>query len=234
VCDLKDLDGLIIPGGESTSMSLIGSKDNLLEKIKEFVNNGNPVWGTCAGSVLLAKDVQGQKIGGQGLIGCMDILVHRNFFGRQVSSFEMDIELNLPSPFTHRNNNNQNNETERNVCKKFPGIFIRAPAILSVGQSTDKTERVQVLGEIVVPESAHNNNNNSNSSNNNTNNSNSNSNNTTNNNNDSNNNVVSQKVIVAAQQGVMLATVFHPELTDDTSFHEYFIEVIRQHLKEKK
>jgi len=227
VQDMQGVDGLIIPGGESTSMSLIGSKDNLLEEITGWVRKGNPVWGTCAGCIMLAKDVQGQKLGGQGLIGSMDISVHRNYFGRQRSSFEMDLEVTFPNIDSNIDNNSDNNINGHDVNDngkgdKFPGIFIRAPAILSM--LNNETNPVSIMGEMVVPDNIVQLNNNSlnisgnitppDMMNNNTNN---------------NNNL--EKVIVAVRQGVMLATVFHPELTDDTRFHEYFVQIVRKHME---
>jgi len=219
VGDMQGIHGLIIPGGESTSMSLIGSKDNLLEEITTWVRKGNPVWGTCAGCIMLAKDVQGQKLGGQGLIGSMDISVHRNYFGRQRSSFEIDLDINFPDL----------------TCSSggaFPGIFIRAPAILSVVKN--EANPVVVMAEMEVPDNISqlttsgglsasdflvcSENFNTSSSNNI-----SNSNNHT--------NADGEKVIVAARQGFMLASVFHPELTDDTRFHEYFVHLVKKHME---
>ena len=136
------LDGIVLPGGESTAMGLIGTsrksdKDgrNVWEAIREFIEvDKKPVWGTCAGMILLAERCVGASAvieDGQALIGGMDIFVCRNYFGSQVSSFEMD----TPPPPTK--NNEENNES-------YPGVFIRAPAILSVGTG------VTVLGKVVA------------------------------------------------------------------------------------
>eukprot|EP00026_Physarum_polycephalum_P016538 Phypoly_transcript_17463.p1 GENE.Phypoly_transcript_17463~~Phypoly_transcript_17463.p1 ORF type:complete len:224 (+),score=42.40 Phypoly_transcript_17463:103-774(+) len=182
--ELQGLDGIVLPGGESTAISLIGEKNGIFEAIKKWVNGGHPVWGTCAGCIMLAKDVQGQKQGGQGLVGGMDISVHRNFFGRQIASFETEISLNLPS-----------NQSTSPSPSHFPGVFIRAPAILGV------KEGVKILGEINTPTPASS---------------------------SSQNNPKETKIIVAAQQGPLLATVFHPELTSDKRVHEYFVEMVRE------
>jgi 5'-phosphate synthase pdxT subunit len=128
----------------------------------------------------------------QGLIGGMDISVHRNFFGRQISSFETEISLNLP---TSQTTNPPTTPTSPSTSH-FPGVFIRAPAILGV------KEGVKILGEINPPSSS------TSSS--------------------TPNNHTETKVIVAAQQGPLLATVFHPELTSDKRVHEYFVEMVRE------
>ena len=80
---LDKIDGLIIPGGESTAMTKIAQRDNLIEPLKEFTKQ-NAVWGTCAGLILLADRIQGQ----QQIIGGLDITVKRNYYGRQLNSFE--------------------------------------------------------------------------------------------------------------------------------------------------
>jgi 5'-phosphate synthase pdxT subunit len=104
--DLVDLDGLVIPGGESTTLGLLGTRTGLLEDVREAVSAGLPVFGTCAGMIMLANETTG---GAQPLIGGLDIRVRRNAFGRQVASFEADVEL---SAFPEA---------------PFPGVFIRAP-----------------------------------------------------------------------------------------------------------
>lgn len=157
---LDELDGLIIPGGESTTIGKLAVDFNLLEPLKQF-GKRRAIWGTCAGAIFLSNDVHRQ----QPLLSLMDIQVERNAFGRQVASFEAEIDVP--------------------VLKKvdpsealFHAIFIRAPLIESVG------EGVQVLAKL------------------------------------------SDGRIVAAQQGQLLATSFHPELTDDDRFHRYFLEVV--------
>lgn len=117
---LRGLDGLIIPGGESTTIRKLAQDYGLAEPLRRLADDGMPVWGTCAGMILLAKDI-GQE---QPLIGVMDIAVKRNAFGRQVDSFEIDLvipELDQVGM-----------EAERG--RPFRAVFIRAPAIQSVGR----------------------------------------------------------------------------------------------------
>lgn len=120
---LADLDGLIIPGGESTTIGKIATQYGLIEPIREMAAQGKPVWGTCAGMIVLAKDV-GMR---QPLVGVMDVRVKRNAFGRQVDSFETD--LDIP-------------EINNGDVSPFHAIFIRAPLLDSVG------ENVQVLAKL--------------------------------------------------------------------------------------
>jgi 5'-phosphate synthase pdxT subunit len=130
---LDGLDGIVLPGGESTAMGLIGtsgSAGNMWTALQEFKET-KPTWGTCAGMILLAKKCVGTSAviqNGQALIGGVDMLVCRNYFGSQVSSFEMPTP---PPPLS----NNQDS---------FPGVFIRAPAILSAGPG------VEVLAKVVA------------------------------------------------------------------------------------
>jgi 5'-phosphate synthase pdxT subunit len=112
---LEGLDGLIIPGGESTAIGKLAVKYGLQEAIRQFVQQGKPVYGTCAGMILISKDV-GRD---QPLLGLMDVQVERNAFGRQIDSFETD----LPMPCLGD--------------EPFPAIFIRAPKIVSVGKDVD-------------------------------------------------------------------------------------------------
>jgi 5'-phosphate synthase pdxT subunit len=116
---LPGLDGLIIPGGESTTIGKLALSYKLIEPIRSMAEAGIPVWGTCAGMILLAKAI-GQD---QPLIGVMDIVVKRNAFGRQVDSFETDLmipELDAISTTEERG-------------RPFRAVFIRAPFIQSVG-----------------------------------------------------------------------------------------------------
>lgn len=154
--ELRAVDGLIIPGGESTTIGKIATQYGLTEPIRELAAQGKPVWGTCAGMIVLAKDV-GMR---QPLVGVMDVTVKRNAFGRQVDSFETD--LNIPAI--------QNGDPT-----PFHAIFIRAQLMETVGKN------VQVLATL------------------------------------------EDGTIVAARQGNLLATSFHPELTQDGRFHKYFL-----------
>ncbi|KAI9249130.1 PdxT/SNO family [Phascolomyces articulosus] len=122
---LKSIDALIIPGGESTSMALIAERCGLLEPLREFVKN-KPTWGTCAGMIMLANEATSAKKGGQQLIGGLAIRVNRNQFGTQKESFET--KLHMPEVV---------GETP------FHAIFIRAPVISDI-----LSEDVKILGRL--------------------------------------------------------------------------------------
>ncbi|XP_048325129.2 probable pyridoxal 5'-phosphate synthase subunit PDX2 isoform X1 [Ziziphus jujuba] len=117
---LENVGSLIIPGGESTTMAKLAEYHNLFPALREFVNMGKPVWGTCAGLIFLANKAAGQKTGGQELVGGLDCTVHRNFFGSQIQSFET--ELSVPEL-----------ASKEGGAEFYRGVFIRAPAILDVG-----------------------------------------------------------------------------------------------------
>ncbi|PSR86604.1 Pyridoxal 5'-phosphate synthase [Actinidia chinensis var. chinensis] len=129
---LQSVTSLIIPGGESTTMAKLAEYHNLFPALREFVKMGKPVWGTCAGLIFLADKAIGQKTGGQELIGGLDCVVHRNFFGGQIQSFETE----LPVPQI---------AAKEGGPPTFRGVFIRAPGILEVGPD------VEVLADIPVP-----------------------------------------------------------------------------------
>jgi 5'-phosphate synthase pdxT subunit len=153
--DLEGLAGIIVPGGESTAIGNLMVSSGLLDAIRSFFYRGGPVWGTCAGMVLAASATTGPR---QPLLGLMNALVERNGFGRQVYSFEKDLDVKgFDAPFT--------------------GVFIRAPFFEDVGPG------VEVLSEI-------------------------------------------DGRVVAARGENILVTAFHPELTDDTRFHEYFLREV--------
>jgi pyridoxal 5'-phosphate synthase pdxT subunit len=116
---LEGLDGLIIPGGESTTIGKLAVQYGLMEPIRTMAAEGKLLWGTCAGMIFMAKDV-GRD---QPLLGLMDVTVQRNAFGRQVDSFETD--LDVPAIITPGNK------------RPFHAIFIRAPLIESVGMGVD-------------------------------------------------------------------------------------------------
>lgn len=159
---LEGLDGLIIPGGESTTIGKLATDFSLMEPLRAFARS-HAVWGTCAGAIFLSKDARRP----QPLLGLMDIKVQRNAFGRQVESFEID--LDVPAL-------RQVEETAR----PFHAVFIRAPIIERVGAE------VEILA--TLPDGR----------------------------------------IVAARQGHWLATSFHPELTDDTRFHRFFLKMVQE------
>lgn len=157
--DLSGLAGLIIPGGESTTIGKLAAAYGLVEPIREFGREG-AIWGTCAGAIFLSKDAHRD----QPLLHLMDIKVERNAFGRQVDSFTIDLAV----PFF-----------DDGLENPFHAVFIRAPIIREV------RGEAQVL--LTLPDGR----------------------------------------IVAARQGKFLATSFHPELTPDTRFHQYFLAMAR-------
>ncbi|PNY28892.1 pyridoxal 5'-phosphate synthase subunit PDX2, partial [Tolypocladium capitatum] len=114
---LARCDALIIPGGESTTISFVAAQSGLLQPLREFVKVlKKPTWGTCAGLILLSEQANATKKGGQELIGGLGVRVHRNHFGRQIESFEEGLEL----PFLGA------------AAAPFPGVFIRAPVVEEV------------------------------------------------------------------------------------------------------
>ncbi len=156
---LKGLDGLIIPGGESTTIGKLATDFGLMEPLREF-GQRHAIWGTCAGAIFLSKDARRS----QPLLNLMDIQVERNAFGRQVDSFEADLDVPELKDVTGKNG-------------PYHAVFIRAPIIQSVQGDA------KVLA------------------------------------------ATADNKIVAAQQGHLLATSFHPELTPDARFHEYFLSL---------
>lgn len=112
---LEGLDGLIIPGGESTAIGKLAVKYGLQEAIRRYAEAGKPVYGTCAGMILLSRDV-GRD---QPLLGMMDVKVERNAFGRQLDSFETDLQILALGE------------------EPFPAVFIRAPRIAEVGRGVE-------------------------------------------------------------------------------------------------
>ncbi|KAF1937993.1 SNO glutamine amidotransferase [Clathrospora elynae] len=113
--ELAQCDGLIIPGGESTTMSLVAARSGLLEPLRDFVKVARrPTWGTCAGLILLAESANRTKKGGQELIGGLDVRVNRNHFGRQTESFQANLNL----PFL-----------ESSKSDLYRCVFIRAPVV---------------------------------------------------------------------------------------------------------
>lgn len=112
---LDDIDGLILPGGESTTMRRLIDKYDFLEPLKQFGNSGKPIFGTCAGLILLASEIVGQE---QAHLGLIDMKVERNAFGRQKDSFEVEIPI-------------------KGVADDFEAVFIRAPYIVEVGPNVE-------------------------------------------------------------------------------------------------
>ncbi len=128
---LEGLDGLILPGGESTTIGRLIHRYGYDQGIFNLAERGRPIWGTCAGMVLLAQEVENQSP----LLGLMDIMVRRNAYGRQRESFEapLDVQAFGPDPFT--------------------GVFIRAPIILSAGEEVEVLARFQE--QIVAARQSH-------------------------------------------------------------------------------
>jgi 5'-phosphate synthase pdxT subunit len=155
--ELKGLGGLVMPGGESTTIGKLMREYHLVDELNRLIANGLPVFGTCAGMILLAKRVFGLD---QQPLGAMHIEVRRNAFGRQVDSFESDLEVPVlgQSP--------------------FHAVFIRAPWIVRAGKG------VEILASL--PDGRP----------------------------------------VAAREKNLVATAFHPELTTDLRFHDYFLTIV--------
>lgn len=163
--DLEGLDGIVLPGGESTTIDKLSRIFGLREPLIEALGAGLPAYGSCAGMILLAKNVldgtQDQKT-----FGALDITVRRNAFGRQVESFEADVDLvGIAGGPMH-------------------AVFIRAPWVERIDNG------VEILGAVVPP------------------------------------GLVESKIIAVRHENVM-ATSFHPEVTDDLRIHRYFVDVVR-------
>jgi 5'-phosphate synthase pdxT subunit len=154
--DLDAVDAVVIPGGESTTMSMLLASSELLEPLRRFVADGMPIFGTCAGMIVLASEIEDGR-DDQVALGAIDITVQRNGYGRQLQSFETDVAL--PETGT------------------FHAIFIRAPRVIRVGGG------VEVL--------AHH-----------------------------------RGDPVLLRQGSVLVASFHPELTNDPSIHELFVNSV--------
>jgi 5'-phosphate synthase pdxT subunit len=158
--DLAGIDGLIIPGGESTTIGRLLERTELLGVIRDLAQRGMPLWGTCAGLILLAREVTAEtRARHQPLLGLLDIVVRRNAFGSQRESFECDLVVEPLGPPPLR------------------AVFIRAPLIDAIGPG------VAVLA--CLPDGRP----------------------------------------VAVQQGSIIGTAFHPELTNDLRFHRWFCEL---------
>ncbi|HEY7355276.1 MAG TPA: pyridoxal 5'-phosphate synthase glutaminase subunit PdxT [Ktedonobacterales bacterium] len=159
--DLEGLDGLIIPGGESTTIGKLMVAYNLQQPLCEFIAAGKPVWGTCAGLILLARETD-NALAGQPLLATMRVRVRRNAFGSQGESFEADLKVPaLGDP-------------------PFHAVFIRGPSVERV------EDGVEVLARL------------------------------------------DDGTIVAIRQGSLMGTAFHPEMTGDPRFHQYFLQLIER------
>ena len=163
--DLDGLDGIVLPGGESTTIDKLSRIFGLREPLITALHGGLPAYGSCAGMILLAKNVlDGTK--DQQTFGTLDITVRRNAFGRQVESFETDVDLDgIGGGAVH-------------------AVFIRAPWVESIDDG------VEILGAVVPPG-------------------------------------LDESKIIAVRHESLLATSFHPEVTDDLRIHRYFIDLVR-------
>lgn len=159
--DLDQVERLIIPGGESTTISKLLARYQLIEPIRERAGKSLALWGTCAGAIVLSRAIAEGGAGDQVPLSLMDMVVRRNAYGRQIDSFEAELDVSALGE------------------RPFPGVFIRAPTIDSVGHE------VEVLARLPGEPAS----------------------------------------IVAARQGRLLVATFHPELTSDYRFHNYFLEL---------
>jgi 5'-phosphate synthase pdxT subunit len=160
--ELDRLDGLVIPGGESTTLWRLSVAFDVLEPLRKLIGEGLPAFGSCAGMIMLA-DRLADGVEGQQTYGGIDMTVRRNAFGRQVDSFERDITL-----------------TGGVTEDSFRAVFIRAPWVEQTGPG------VAILGTDL-----------------------------------------GTGRIVAVRQGQLLATAFHPELTQDRRIHQLFVDIVK-------
>jgi len=136
--ELEGLDGLIIPGGESTTMGKLAEHYSLTGPLREFIRD-KPVWGTCAGLILLARAATGQERGGQLLLGGLDIAVDRNYFGRQRESFECVLDVPALESVAR----------PEDPAGPFSAVFIRAPVVTRTGPGVEVLAALKD-GEIVA------------------------------------------------------------------------------------
>ena len=161
--ELKTVNALVIPGGESTTISMLAKRVGLLDPLRKFVKDGFAVYGSCAGMIMLADEILDGR-SDQETIGGIDITVRRNAFGRQVDSFETDLAL-------------------KDFKNNFKAVFIRAPWVERVGNEVEVLATYKTENNKEHP--------------------------------------------VMVRQGALLATSFHPELTNDNRIHEYFVQMAK-------
>ncbi|MGH1550935.1 pyridoxal 5'-phosphate synthase glutaminase subunit PdxT [Leifsonia poae] len=158
--ELDEIGGLVIPGGESSVMDKLSRTFGLAEPLRDAITGGLPVYGTCAGLIMLADRIL-DGIAGQQSLGGLDVSVRRNAFGSQVDSFETDLDIPAVGD------------------EPMHAVFIRAPIVEEVGPAATALARV------------------------------------------------ADGRVVAVEQGNLIGTSFHPEITGDTRFHEYFLSKVR-------
>jgi 5'-phosphate synthase pdxT subunit len=166
--ELSHIDGLVIPGGESTTIYMLAESSGLFEPMTQMIKEGMPVFGTCAGAVLLARRILDGRAD-QRSCEAMDIAVRRNGFGRQIASFEADLDISVIDK----------------GGAPLRAVFIRAPIVESVGPE------VETLA--TYKDSA-----------------------------------LTEPTPVLLKQGTMLASSFHPELSNDTRLHQFFVEMVKE------
>jgi 5'-phosphate synthase pdxT subunit len=152
--DLADVDRVIIPGGESTTVGLLMERYGLGPALRERAAQGMPVWGTCMGMIMMAREIEGRS---QYTLDLLDITIRRNAFGAQVHSFEDEV-------------------TVRDMETPVVGVFIRAPIVTRLGEGVEELARYE-------------------------------------------------EKVVAVRRGNLIGTSFHPELTDDTRMHKWFLSL---------
>jgi pyridoxal 5'-phosphate synthase pdxT subunit len=172
--ELDRLDGLVIPGGESTTLWRLSVAFDVLEPLSKPIDEGLPAFGSCAGMIMLA-DRLADGVEGQLTYGGIDMTVRRNAFGRQVDSFERDITLASPAGTGHGTGG-----TGYDTEDPFRAVFIRAPWVEQTGPGVSILGTEQGTGRIV-----------------------------------------------AVRQGQLLATAFHPELTQDRRIHQLFVDIVK-------
>ena len=174
--DLEGVDGLIIPGGESTVMGKLMIEYGLAQPLRHAIDAGMPTWGTCAGLILLSRATD-NAMAGQPLLAAMDIRTRRNAFGPQRASFETDLAIPALGE------------------EPVHAVFIRAPAVEEVGAGVEVLGRIADEGATGIEHA--------------------------------NSDAVEGAKIVAVRQGNLMGTAFHPEVTQDLRFHDYFLQLAR-------
>ncbi|HKV84138.1 MAG TPA: pyridoxal 5'-phosphate synthase glutaminase subunit PdxT [Ktedonobacterales bacterium] len=174
--DLDGVEGLIIPGGESTVMGKLMVEYGLAQPLRRAIDGGMPAWGTCAGLILLSRATD-NAMAGQPLLAAMDIRTRRNAFGPQRASFETDLAIPALG------------------AEPVHAVFIRAPAVEAVGAEVEVLGRIADEGATGIDRAK--------------------------------TATDETATIVAVRQGNLMGTAFHPEVTQDLRFHDYFLRLVR-------